>query len=70
MRLLVVEDDVLLGEALATGLRQLGHAVDWFADGASADAALAGAAFDAVVLDLGSAAWRRHGVAARWRERG
>ena len=70
MRLLVVEDDVLLGEALSTGLRQLGHAVDWFADGASADAALSGAAFDAVVLDLGlprgdGMAWLR-----RWRERG
>lgn len=70
MRLLVVEDDVLLGEALAAGLRQLGHAVDWFGDGAKADAALAGAAFDAVVLDLGlprgdGMVWLR-----RWRERG
>ncbi|RZI66515.1 response regulator [Variovorax guangxiensis] len=70
MRLLVVEDDVLLGEALATGLRQLGHAVDWFGDGAQADAALAVASFDAVVLDLGlprgdGMVWLR-----RWRERG
>ncbi|RZL95069.1 MAG: response regulator [Variovorax sp.] len=70
MRLLVVEDDVLLGEALAAGLRQLGHAVDWFGDGAKADAALAGAAFDAVVLDLGlprgdGMVWLR-----RWRGRG
>ncbi|RZI95718.1 MAG: response regulator [Variovorax sp.] len=70
MRLLVVEDDVLLGEALAAGLRQLGHAVDWFGDGAKADAALNGAAFDAVVLDLGlprgdGMVWLR-----RWRERG
>lgn len=70
MRLLIVEDDVLLGEALADGLRQLGHAVDWFGDGAKADAALAGAAFDAVVLDLGmprgdGMVWLR-----RWREGG
>ncbi|MET0542383.1 MAG: winged helix-turn-helix domain-containing protein [Variovorax sp.] len=70
MRLLVVEDDILLGEALAAGLRQLGHAVDWFGDGAKADAALSGAAFDAVVLDLGlprgdGMVWLR-----RWRERG
>ncbi|MGJ7519746.1 response regulator [Variovorax sp. LT1P1] len=70
MRLLIVEDDVLLGDALATGLRQRGHAVDWFGDGAQADAALAGAAFDAVVLDLGlpngdGMVWLR-----RWRERG
>ena len=70
MRLLIVEDDVLLGEALAAGLRQLGHAVDWFGDGAQADIALSGAAFDAVVLDLGlphgdGMVWLR-----RWRERG
>lgn len=70
MRLLIVEDDVLLGDALATGLRQRGHVVDWFGDGAQADAALAGAAFDAVVLDLGlprgdGMVWLR-----RWRERG
>ncbi len=70
MRLLIVEDEVLLGDALAVGLRQLKHAVDWFADGAQADAALAGASFDAVVLDLGlprgdGLLWLR-----RWRERG
>lgn len=70
MRLLIVEDDALLGEALATGLRQLGNAVDWFGNGAQADAALAGAPFDAVVLDLGlpggdGMTWLR-----RWRGRG
>jgi CheY-like chemotaxis protein len=53
MHLLIVEDDVALGEALSTGLRQLGHVVDWFRDGAQADAALTSAPFDAVVLDLG-----------------
>ncbi len=70
MRLLIVEDDALLGDALSAGLRQLGHAVDWFTDGAQADMALSGAAFDAVVLDLGlpngdGMVWLR-----RWRERG
>jgi len=70
MRLLIVEDDTLLGDALAAGLRQLGHAVDWFGDGAKADAALTTAPFDAVVLDLGlpggdGMVWLR-----RWRERG
>ena len=53
MRLLIVEDDRPLGEALATGLRQHGHAVDWFTDGAQADAAVQGTAYDAMVLDLG-----------------
>jgi two-component system response regulator QseB len=53
MRLLIVEDDPGLGEALSAGLRQLGHVVDWFADGKQADAAFDGNHFDAVVLDLG-----------------
>jgi two-component system, OmpR family, response regulator QseB len=53
MRLLIVEDDLPLGNALATGLRQLGHVVDLFADGRHADAALAEVQYDAVVLDLG-----------------
>jgi two-component system response regulator QseB len=53
MRLLILEDDPQLGDALATGLRQLGHAVDWFAAGAQADAAIDSAPYDAAVLDLG-----------------
>jgi len=70
MRLLIVEDDAQLGDALATGLRQLGHAVDWFGSGAEADAALAGAAFDAVVLDLGLPGADGMVWLKRWRERG
>ncbi len=70
MRILIVEDDVQLADALAAGLRQLGHAVDGFGSGEQADAALAGATYDAVVLDLGlprgdGMAWLR-----RWRARG
>lgn len=73
MRLLILEDDPDLGEAVATGLRQLGHVVDWFRDGREADAALAGdgaAAYEALVLDLGlphtdGMTWLR-----RWRARG
>lgn len=70
MRLLIVEDDPQLGAALAAGLRQRGQAVDWFPDGSRADAALAGAPYDAMVLDLGlpgadGMEWLR-----RWRERG
>src|SRR5512135_2373904 len=53
MRILLVEDDALLGDALQVGLRDLGHAVDWLKDGAAADAALAAEQFGAVVLDLG-----------------
>lgn len=53
MRILVVEDDALLGDAIQAGLRQAGHAVDWMRDGASADQALATEPYAAVVLDLG-----------------
>jgi two-component system response regulator QseB len=53
MRLLILEDDPDLGDALARGLRQLGHAVDWFRHGQEAAAALDGTPYDAMVLDLG-----------------
>jgi DNA-binding response OmpR family regulator len=57
MRLLLVEDDAMLGAALRAGLRQDGHAVDWVrsADEAHTAWIAAGkaAAYDAVVLDLG-----------------
>lgn len=70
MRLLIVEDDPQLGEALATGLRQRQHAVDWFRDGAQADAALGGAPYDAIVLDLGLPGGDGMQWLARWRGRG
>jgi len=53
MRVLLVEDDALLGDALQAGLRQAGFAVDWVRDGVAADAALSAEVFAAVVLDLG-----------------
>jgi two-component system, OmpR family, response regulator QseB len=53
MRLLILEDDAQLGEALGAGLRQLGHVVDWFRDGEHADHAVRTASYDALVLDLG-----------------
>lgn len=53
MRLLVVEDDPLLGEALSVGMRQRGFAADWVRDGIAAETALKTETFSAVVLDLG-----------------
>lgn len=53
MRVLVVEDDALLGDAIQAGLKQAGHAVDWMKDGIAADQALATEPYAAVVLDLG-----------------
>jgi two-component system response regulator QseB len=70
MRILIVEDDALLGEALAAGMRQQGHAVDWFRDGRSADTAMMTAPYDAVVLDLGLPGGDGLGWLAQWRRRG
>ncbi|HXQ32033.1 MAG TPA: response regulator [Steroidobacteraceae bacterium] len=53
MRILLVEDDGMLGEAVRDGLRQESYVVDWVQDGGAALAALSTADFSAVVLDLG-----------------
>lgn len=53
MRILVIEDDVLLGDAIQAGLRQAGYAVDWMRDGVTADHALSTEPYAAAVLDLG-----------------
>jgi two-component system OmpR family response regulator/two-component system response regulator QseB len=53
MRILLVEDDRLLGDGLKAGLTQAGYAVDWLRDGEAAVAALSAESFAAVVLDLG-----------------
>jgi two-component system OmpR family response regulator/two-component system response regulator QseB len=53
MRVLVIEDDVLLGDAIQAGLKQSGYAVDWMKDGVSADQALSTEPYAAAVLDLG-----------------
>lgn len=53
MRLLLVEDDVMIAQGLQTGLRQGGFAVDLMRDAKSAAAALQTSDFDVVLLDLG-----------------
>jgi two-component system OmpR family response regulator/two-component system response regulator QseB len=53
MRVLVVEDDPLLGDALTVGLKQRGFAADWVQDGRDAQAAIDVEPFAAIVLDLG-----------------
>jgi two-component system, OmpR family, response regulator QseB len=53
MRLLVVEDDRILGDGIRAGLAQAGFAVDWVEDGRAAELALAAEPYDLVVLDLG-----------------
>jgi two-component system response regulator QseB len=53
MRLLLVEDDRMIGEGLRAALRHEGHAVDWVRDVAAARSTLASERFDLVLLDLG-----------------
>ncbi|MCT8786167.1 response regulator [Glaesserella parasuis] len=52
MRILLVEDDPLIGEGLKLGLSKSGFSVDWFTDGKTGLDALSSAPYDAVVLDL------------------
>lgn len=53
MRLLVVEDDTMIGETVLDLLRAESYAVDWVKDGETADAALLTGSYDLVLLDLG-----------------
>jgi two-component system OmpR family response regulator/two-component system response regulator QseB len=53
MRILLAEDDLLLGDGLRAGLRQQGFQVDWVRDGLAAERELRAETYAAAVLDLG-----------------
>ena len=53
MRILLAEDDPILGDGLRAGLRQLGFQVDWVRDGVAAERELLAGDYTAAVLDLG-----------------
>ncbi len=53
MRILLAEDDAMVGDALRKGLLQDGHRVDWVRDGLQANSALQSVAYDLILLDLG-----------------
>lgn len=53
MRLLLVEDDPMLGEAVSRGLRREGFALDWVRDGRAAELSLETGVHDLLLLDLG-----------------
>jgi DNA-binding response OmpR family regulator len=53
MRLLLVEDDPLIGDGIRAGLGQEDYSVDWFRDARSAEAALQNEQYDLLVLDIG-----------------
>ena len=60
MRVLLVEDDPLLGDGIQTGLKQQDYNVEWLQDGQSALSAMLHEDYDVVVLDLGLP--KKHGL--------
>jgi DNA-binding response OmpR family regulator len=61
MRLLLVEDDAMIGRAMRQGLEAAGFVVDWVTDGRAAELALANGVYDLALLDLGLPG--KHGMA-------
>lgn len=53
MRLLLIEDDTMIGRAVRQGLGDAGFTVDWVMDGLAAERALANDVYDLALLDLG-----------------
>ena len=53
MRLLLVEDDPMIGSSVHSGLRQDGYSVDWVRDGAAAELAIGNGVYELILLDLG-----------------
>ncbi len=70
MRVLLIEDDKLIGDGLKAGLAKMGFTIDWFTDGKPGQSTLSQAPYDAVILDLSLPgidgleilkSWRRNG---------
>jgi len=60
MRLLLVEDDEILGDGLVAGLAMEGYAVDWLTNGRLADEALQVNSYELIVLDWNLPDMERH----------
>jgi len=70
VRILLVEDDRMIGESVRAALHQDGNAVDWVRDGDSASTTIATEQFDMVLLDLGLPARDGVDVLRRMRQAG
>ena len=70
MRLLLVEDDSMIGESVEEGLRGENYAVDWVRDGRAAELALSNGVYDLVLLDLGLPKKQGLDVLAGYRKQG
>ncbi|ELX8380320.1 quorum sensing response regulator transcription factor QseB [Providencia vermicola] len=70
MRILLIEDDRLIGDGLKVGLSQLGFTIDWFTDGKQGQVALLDAPYDAVILDLSLPSLDGMDILKYWRQEG
>lgn len=70
MRILLVEDDAIIGNGIRVGLTRLGFSTDWFRDGRTGLEAPDAAPYDAVVLDLSLPGPDGLEILRRWRQQG
>ena len=70
MRVLLVEDDIMIGNGIKSGLHGLGFVVDWFKDGELGKHALSSADYDAVILDLSLPGVDGLNILQGWRDAG
>lgn len=70
MRILLIEDDRLIGDGIKAGLGRMGFTVDWFLDGKQGREAIDAARYDAVILDLSLPGEDGLDILTHWRSRG
>ncbi len=70
MRILLVEDDVLIGDGVVVALEKQGFTVDWLQDGAVAQGALQADNHDVVILDLTLPGMDGLDILRHWRQKG
>lgn len=70
MRILLIEDDPLIGDGIKVGLIKMGFTVDWFNEGQVGRNALAQAPYDAVILDLSLPGIDGLDILRQWRKDG
>ena len=68
MKVLLAEDDVMLGRSMERGLRMAGFSVDWAHDGLQTQAALREQEYEVVLLDIGLPKLNGYEVAERMRQ--
>ncbi len=70
MRILLIEDDKMIGDGIKAGLGKLGFTLDWFTDGLIGKVALDSAPYDAVILDLSLPGMDGMQLLKEWRQAG